>query len=248
MENEKEYNRNMKTWIIGLGGSIVAPDGIDVDFVSDFYTVLVEYIQYHNYRFVIIVGGGAPARSYQQAFKDFMSLQNEEYGIAEDFEAQDRIGIKATHLNASFIQEVFGDFASEQIVTNPESSDIVFDKPVLIGAGWKPGFSTDLDAVMLAERYEADTLINLSNIAQVYTADPNTDSTATPLETISWSEMMEMVGSEWTPGMHAPFDPRACELASEIGLEVIVALGRDLDNLRDILDEKPFFGTKISHE
>lgn len=237
----------MKTWIIGLGGSIVAPDNIDVDFVSDFYTVLMEYIQYHDYRFVLVVGGGAPARMYQQAYKDFISLQDEDYGIEADFDAQDRIGIKATHLNASFIQEVFGDMAVSDIVTNPEDTDIVFDKPVLIGAGWKPGFSTDLDAVMLAERFEADTLINLSNIAQVYTADPNIDRSATPLETMSWDEMRKMVGTEWTPGMHAPFDPKACELASEIGLEVIVALGRDLDNLRDILDEKKFFGTKISH-
>lgn len=237
----------MRTWIVSLGGSIVVPNDVDVDFVSDFFNLIVEYITYHDYRFILVVGGGAPARVYQQAYKDFLHLQSEEFGVQEDFDAQDRIGIMATHLNATFIKEVFGKLAVDTIVTNPEDEDIEFDKPVLVGAGWKPGFSTDLDAVMLAQRFDADTVINLSNIAQIYTADPNSDPSATPLDHITWDDMISMVGDTWSPGMHAPFDPIACKLASDLGLEVIVAFGRDIDNLRNILDEKSFFGTKISH-
>ena len=116
---------------------------------------------------------------------------------------------------------------------------------VLVAAGWKPGFSTDFDAVVLAERFEAKTVINLSNIAQVYTDDPKKNPDARPLEAVSWPEFQKIVGTEWNPGLNAPFDPVATKKAAELGLSVYVAAGSDLPNLDKILRGQPFFGTVI---
>jgi uridylate kinase len=116
----------------------------------------------------------------------------------------------------------------------------------LVAAGWKPGFSTDFDAVMLAERFGAATVINLSNVAQVYTDDPRKNPDAKPLERVTWPEFQRIVGTEWKPGLNAPFDPIATTKAASLGLTVYMAAGSDLPNLGKILRNQPFFGTVIS--
>jgi uridylate kinase len=98
---------------------------------------------------------------------------------------------------------------------------------------------------MLAEAFGADTVANLSNIAKVHTADPRVDPSARPIDAISWKDFRAMVGDEWVPGKNAPFDPVASRRAEELGLRVVCAAGRDLANLRAILDGKPFVGTTI---
>ena len=239
----------MKTWVIALGGSIIAPDGVDTDFICDIYTLLTGYVDHQHCRFILVIGGGAPARVYQQAYKDISLMLYDEHDIEEDDKNNklDTIGIMATHLNATLVKEVFAGYTEDTIITNPEDPNITFKKSILIGAGWKPGFSTDLDAVMLAQRFKADTVINLSNINAVYTADPRIDASAKALDSITWNEFIDMVGSEWKPGMNAPFDPVASKLASEINLRVITTDGRDLDNLNAILQNNNFMGTTIKN-
>jgi len=55
--------------VISLGGSIVAPDKVDVDYLSRFISLIRELLEEDAERkFIFVVGGGAPARSYQEAF------------------------------------------------------------------------------------------------------------------------------------------------------------------------------------
>ena len=100
--------------------------------------------------------------------------------------------------------------------------------------------------MLLAERFNAPTVINLSNIAKVYTDDPRVNPEAKPIDEISWKEFRQIVGDEWVPGKNVPFDPVASLHAQKAGLSVICAAGRDIENLRAILDGKPFTGTKIA--
>jgi len=99
--------------------------------------------------------------------------------------------------------------------------------------------------VLLAERFNAKMVINLSNIEKVYTADPKKDPAARPLDRISWEDFRAMVGDEWVPGKNVPFDPVASRRAQEIGLKVICAAGRDLENLAGIIRGGNFTGTTI---
>jgi uridylate kinase len=157
---------------------------------------------------------------------------------------QDWIGIAATRLNAQLLAALFQKFCANPVITDP-TADFVFEGRILIAAGWKPGFSTDFDAVLLADRFNADTVINLSNIEKVYTDDPNTSPEAQPLDQVSWKEFQKLVGETWSPGKNLPFDPIATKKAAELGLRVIVASGHDLDNLRAILEGRPGNGTLI---
>jgi uridylate kinase len=223
--------------VISLGGSIVAPEAVDTEFVSDFLKLVSSYLEKaEDRRLVLIVGGGAPARNYQAAYRSIAASTNHD--------DQDWIGIMATRLNAELIRASLGELCRNPVVTDP-SADFDFTGRVLIGAGWKPGFSTDFDAVVLAERFGAKRVLNLSNIEKVYSADPKIDPGAKPLDRVSWDEFREMVGDDWTPGKNLPFDPVATRRAAELGLQVITAGGRNLANVEAILEGREFTGTLI---
>ena len=223
--------------ILSLGGSIVAPDGVDTAFLKKFKTLVESYLAKDaDQKLILVIGGGAPARVYQKAFREI------EPNAPAD--VQDWIGITATRLNAQLVKSVFGDLCKDQVVTDP-SADISFTGRILVGAGWKPGFSTDFDAVYLAERFGGKTVVNLSNIVKVYTDDPKKNPDAKPLDKISWVDFQKMVGTEWVPGKNVPFDPIAAQKAKELALDVIVAGGKDIENIGNILEDKPYIGTLI---
>ena len=224
--------------VISLGGSIVAPDGVDEVFLKDFVNVIRSFIEADpNRRFIFVVGGGGPARCWQKAYREICA------GGVKDDEA-DWIGVMATRLNAQLVKAVFSEWCSQDVVINPTQVDPLTGR-VLVAAGWKPGFSSDYDAVLLAERFQADAVINLSNIEKVYTADPKIDSNARPIDKISWADFRAIVGDEWVPGKNVPFDPVASRHAAKIGLKVICAAGKNLENLKNILGGKDFTGTTI---
>ncbi|MDR0323511.1 MAG: UMP kinase [Treponema sp.] len=224
--------------VISFGGSIVAPDKVDIDFLKNFVKLIQSFISSDSgRRFIFVVGGGGPARHWQNAYREIngADIKNEE---------ADWIGIMATRLNAQLIKAIMSEWCNQEVVTNPMEVSPLTGR-VLVAAGWKPGFSTDYDAVLLAERFKADAVINLSNIEKVYTADPKTDLCAKPIDKITWADFRSMVGDEWTPGKNVPFDPVASRHAEKIGLKVICAAGKDLENLRKILSGEDFFGTTI---
>ena len=223
--------------ILSLGGSIVAPDGVDTEFLKKFKTLVESYLAADpDRKLILVIGGGAPARVYQKAFREI------EPNAPAD--VQDWIGITATRLNAQLIKSIFGSLCKDPVVTDP-SADISFTGRILVGAGWKPGFSTDFDAVYLAERFGGKTVVNLSNITKVYTDDPKKNPDAKPLDKISWVDFQKMVGTEWVPGKNVPFDPIAAQKAKELALDVIVAGGKDIENIGKILEDKPYIGTLI---
>ncbi len=225
------------TKVLSLGGSIVAPDVPDTAFIRDFASTARRWLGTDpTRRLIIVVGGGGPARAWQKAYRDAVA--------APDHDAQDWIGIMATRLNAQLVRSLFLDLCPHDLVTDP-TSVTVFGGRVLVASGWKPGFSTDYDAVVLAERFQADVVVNLSNIAKVYSADPRVDTSAKPIDAITWKDFRAMVGDEWTPGKNVPFDPIASRRAEEVGLKVVCAAGKDLANLEAILDGRQFVGTTI---
>jgi uridylate kinase len=223
--------------VISLGGSIVAPSGVDVEFLRSFTRTIGGLIGEDDSRgFILVVGGGGPARAWQNAYRDV--------GETYSPEEADWIGVMATRLNAQLVKAIFAAWCGQDVVTDPSRAESMTGK-VLVAAGWKPGFSSDYDAVILAERFNAKTIINLSNIEKVYTADPKIDRDARPLDRISWEDFRAMVGDEWVPGKNVPFDPVASRHAQKIGVKVICAAGRDLDNLKKIIRGDDFTGTTI---
>ena len=221
-----------KTIVISLGGSIIVPERIDVPFLEKFKQIIMGL---QADRFVIICGGGKIARDYQEAAKATAVIRTDDL---------DWIGIAATRLNAELVRSSFGDEAHEKVIHDPDEK---IDNPrrIVIGAGFKPGSSTDLRAVQLAKRFNAVRVINMSNIDYVYSADPKKDPHAKKMERISWQAFRKLVGNEWDPGLSMPFDPIASREAEQLGLEVAI-IGNDMLNFERLLNGKKFRGTIIS--
>jgi uridylate kinase len=231
----------MMTNVISVGGSIVAPDKVDEAYLQRFVSLIVELLREdESRRFILVVGGGGPARAWQSAYR---SVSRALGGTAQDSHA-DWIGVMATRLNAQLVKALFADYCTDAVITDP-SGACPWTGRVLTAAGWKPGFSSDNDAVLLAVRFGAKTVINLSNIEKVYSADPKTYPLAKPIDSITWDGFLALTGEEWMPGKNVPFDPVASRHAKEAGLDVICARGGDLENLRRILCGKPYTGTLI---
>lgn len=223
--------------IISLGGSLIVPEEIDWQFIKTFKRVVGEKIK-AGYKFIIITGGGKTARKYQEASLKISNLTSED---------RDWIGIHATRMNAHFIRTIFRKNAHPRINTNPNDLEDFynFKEDILVAAGWRPGFSTDFDAVLLAKYFKIKKIVNLSNIDFVYNKDPKKFPDAKRITNISWTDFRKMVGNKWDPGMNVPFDPVASKTAEEIGLEVAIMNGRSLKNLENYIEERKFKGTVI---
>jgi uridylate kinase len=223
--------------ILSLGGSLVIPaNGIDTGFLKEFNTFIREKIN-EDWKFFVVVGGGATARHYIDAAKRVV-------GTVTDWDL-DWLGIHTTRLNAHLVRTIFQDIAHPRIIENYEHKIEDLTQPLVIASGWKPGCSTDFDAVTLAKDYGASILINMSNITAVYDKDPNKNTDAVPYTHMTWEQMEAIVGDTWIPGANNPFDPLATKLAKDMGLTVY-AIGKDLKNLGNILSGHEFLGTVIS--
>lgn len=231
--------------IISLGGSLVVPNEIDITFLKAFKNVVSKYT--NKNRFFIFVGGGKICRNYQKALLEF----------GGDTKDRDFIGIDVSRLNAKVIKQAFGEVAFSEIITNP-SKKITTRKDVVVGSGWKPGWSTDYCAVTLAKNMGIKTIINLTNIDYVYDLpasatqkalqagkDPFKLNNAKPLKEIDWKEFRKMVGSKWSPGLSMPFDPRASREAEILKIKVVIINGRKIERLENFLQGKSFIGTVI---
>lgn len=227
--------------VLSVGGSIVAPDKPDFDFLDKFSKIIRAWLsQDLSRKLIMVIGGGAPARDYQNAYRKICDLHKKNINNDE----ADWIGIMATRLNAQLVKAVFEDLCPNPVVYDPTAVG-GFGGQILVAAGWKPGFSTDNDAVVLAERFSGNLVVNLSNIAKVYTDDPKKNPEAKPIDSISWEDFIKIVGTEWVPGKNTPFDPIASQRAQKAGIKVICAAGKDIENLENILNGKDFKGTVI---
>lgn len=220
--------------IISLGGSIIVPNEIDIDFLKKFKDLIISFVE-QGKKFIIITGGGKTCRVYQDASRKLCNPTSEDL---------DWIGIKSLKLNAELVRVIFGELAHKKVIENL-ALPFDFNTPILIGSACEPGHSTDYDAVLAAINAGVKKIINLSNIDYVYDSDPRVNKEAKMFEKISWAEYRDVIPKEWNPGLSSPFDPVASAICEKEGIEVAIMNGKNLDNLKNYLDGEDFKGTVI---
>jgi uridylate kinase len=230
----------METIVISLGGSLIVPEEIDVEFLKSFKTLILEHVA-KGKKFVIDTGGGRTCRKYQKAATEIVDASKEDL---------DWIGLTVNNVNAQLVRVVFGEQACKKVfydVTEKELLDEIIKYPVVIGGALEPGHSSDMDAVLVAKNIGAKKIINLSNTDYVYDSDPKVNPDAKKIEKISWADYREIIPKEWTySGLSTPFDPIASRVAQEEGMEVVIMNGKPIDNLANYLNGENFMGTVIS--
>jgi len=221
-------------FVISVGGSLINPGQVDTVFLKDFRRMILGQIK-KGRRFILITGGGKLCRDYQNALKKISNPTSKDL---------DWMGIATTWMNADLVRLMLGRITHPAIIKDPNIK-VNFKEKVLIAGGWMPGRSTDDDAVRLAKAYGSTTIINLSNIDYVYDKDPKKFKNAKKILSVSWKDFRVIVGNKWDPGKNAPFDPTAAKTAQKNGMRVIIANGKNLKNLENILNGKSFVGTTI---
>ena len=223
--------------VMSVGGSLLFEKGwLNKEFLKRLNGFVRNHVA-RGMRFMLIAGGGQICRSYQNAAHAVISEMS-------DWDL-DWLGIHATRLNGHLLRAIFVDIAHPRMIENYDHKLENWVEPLVIGAGWKPGWSTDYCAVTLARDNGAKTLVNLSNINYVYDSDPKSNPQAKEIYETTWDHIKELVGDKWVPGMNTPFDPVATELARKIKLQVVVANGTNFDNLERIFNGDDFAGTII---
>jgi uridylate kinase len=224
--------KEKKSVVMSLGGSIINPGAINTAFLKSFKEMIENFALQGN-TVIIVCGGGYPARQYQQAASEFdVSDENKDW-----------IGIAATKINASLVKSIFGENAYEDIITNP-TKKIKTAKRILVASGWEPGFSSDMDAIILAKQFKAEKILNISNIDYVYDKDPKKFPDAKRMEKIMWDDYIKMIGTKWIPGMNSPFDPIASQEARKNKMKVMI-LNSNVENIRKCILDENFTGTRI---
>jgi len=221
--------------IVSVGGSLIVPDQLDTDFLERFRACILNHVE-RGFSFFIITGGGRTARRYQEAGSAVRELHPEDL---------DWLGIHATQLNAHLMRSLFKEVAQERIVKNP-TRRIRTKAPIIIGAGWRPGASTDYCAVLAAKQLDAHRLVNLSDTDYVYDKNPDDNPDANPLTNVDWETFRTLIPDHWDPGLSSPFDPVAAKEAQRLKLEVAVLNGQKLEELEKYLAGEEFTGTVIS--
>ncbi len=219
--------------IVSLGGSLVAPDNIDVDFLKSFKKSISKYLD--KKRVFIFVGGGKVCRNYQNALMEF----------GADNKERDWMGINISRLNAEIVRQSFDKSAFEKVIGDP-TKKVNTRRDVAVFGGYKPGWSTDYCSVLLAKNMGIKTIINMTNIDYVYDRDPNKFPDAKAIKEITWKEFRKLIPDKWIPGLSAPFDPRASKMAEILKIKVAMINGKHLSQMEQFLNNKPFTGTIIS--
>ncbi|MFC1678802.1 UMP kinase [Elusimicrobiota bacterium] len=216
--------------VMSLGGSLIIPgEKIDVRFLRSFRKLILEQVKVGR-RLVIVSGGGRLARHYQQAARSLARLRREDV---------DLLGIYATRINAALLRTIFLDYAHPKIIRDPRRK-IEFREPICLAAGWKPGFSSDHDTVLIAKNLGAKKLVNLTNVDFVL------DKEGRPKKRIGWADYRCLIPREFSPGLSVPFGPIASRLAQKMEMEVAVINGRKLREVRRYLAGRDFAGTVIA--
>lgn len=231
---KKINKRKGQIFVLSVGGSLINPGEVDAEFLKKFREMILKKVEQGD-RFFIICGGGKINNKYNEAAQKIYNISDDEL---------DWVGIMATRFNAQFVRILFGSFAYKDVIVDP-TKRIKTSKPIVIGAGYKPGWSSDYDAVMIAKVGGSKMVINLSNIDYAYTDDPKINPEAKPIKNINWKEFRKIVGDEWKPRMNKPFDPIASKLAEKNKIKVIIMNGRNLENFEKCLEGEEFVGTVI---
>ena len=227
--------------ILALGGSLLRPEESENrQLWLGKLRQLAVHIEGNSRKLGIVIGGGLPAREGIELAKNVMSNPD----------CLDEVGIAATRLNATIIQQILIEIGCNVAPVIPHdtnsASELLANYNFVIMGGTKPGQTTDAVAVALARDCSAAECIIATNVSHVYDKDPNTFPDAKPFTEMSIDELIEITGTErMAPGQSAVVDPVAVNIASVSKINLAVLDGRKVDLIEAALDGEEFYGTLV---
>ncbi len=228
--------------VVALGGSLLRPEESEQR-TAWFGQIrqLAVHIEGNGRHLGIVVGGGLPAREGIELAKTMVS----------DSHRLDEVGIAATRLNATIIQQVLLDIGIDVapvIPTTTEQASQLLDKHhLVIMGGTTPGHTTDAVAVAFARDAGAGHCIIATNVSHVFDKDPREHEDAQSFSSMTFDQLADItgIGEPLAPGQSAVIDPIAVGWAKNAAITLAVLDGRQIPLLEQALDGEPFEGTLI---
>jgi uridylate kinase len=220
--------------VFSMGGSVLAPDGVDERFAGDFASFLKAHSGRHE--MAVVVGGGKPAR------RDIEKARSRGASWAEC----DYVGILATRANARALIDLLGGMSNDKIPESIHEASHMFGSGILVMGGSEPGHSTDAVAALLAEWVRADLFVNASNVDAVYDKNPREFRDARPFKEIMIGDLLRIVGAgSMEAGKYPLLDLTSARIIERSRIKTIILDGHDLPNLKAAIDGRKFMGTTV---
>lgn len=225
-----------KIIVISLGGSLIVPKEMDINFLHKFKQVIRKH--YNKYKFVVVCGGGVIARKYISALKAERKTPRE---LAE-------AGIRATRMNALFMTQFFGEEANQTLPINMKEVKNSLRKNDLVLCGalrYAPHSTSDGTAAQIAHFLKADAFINMTNVSGLHTANPKTHKNAKFIPKISWKNFEDRaLKMKFKAGQSFVLDQNAATMIRKNKIPTyILGSEKAIDN---VLSGKKYKGTIIS--
>ena len=208
--------------VVSIGGSVLTSN-LDPERIRKYASSIQALAEEHTT--YIVVGGGRIARDYITAARDLGANEVE----------CDIIGIDMTRINAKLLIAALGSTAYPVPLTSyQDARNAALTGRVVVMGGLIPGQTTDAVSAVLAEYVGADLLINATSVDGVYTADPNLDSKAEKISSMTPSQLVDIVIKiDMSAGSNSPLDPLAAKIIQRCGIKTIVIDGREPGNINE---------------
>jgi len=204
--------------------------GIDTERLNQYAAEVKTAIE-AGVQVAIVIGGGNIYRGLDGQDNGIDRVQGDYMGMLATVingmalqSVMERHGLKTRLMSAVEMKEICEPYIRRRAVRHLEKGRIVI---FAAGTG-NPYFTTDTAATLRAVEIEADVILKGTRVDGVYTADPETDKSATRYETISFDEV-------YRNGLKV-MDMTAFTLCQENNLPIIVFDMNKPGNLMRILE------------
>jgi uridylate kinase len=190
-----------KRIVIKLSGKVFGMDNTKT--LKDYATFLVKISKICQP--VVVAGGGKIARHYISHARS----------SGTDESTLDELGIEVSRLNAKLLIYALKNKAYPHPPTNLQEVRHAVDSGlIVVTGGLHPGQSTNATAALIAEKIQATTFLNATDVDGIYDSDPNKNKNAKKFKRIDLKNLRRLL-------MHEDFIAGGYDLMDIVALKVI---------------------------
>lgn len=175
-------------------------------------------------RWVVVVGGGDPARTYIQAART----------LGADEVTCDEIAITVTRIHAALMLLALGEQAYPEVVKDIESlRRALAVRSIAVAGGLWPGQSTFAVSAVCAGAIRADRLIVATDVRGVYDRDPKLHADAKLIPSMTYDELLARLGEvSHMAGEYRLVDSVGLTVLKRSRVRLLFVDGTDPENVR----------------